>query len=164
VEVHVSTDQPRDRESNLPDSNQDAPTGRVATTVVVPADQSMVALLGPGDEILRVIERNVDSEVHVRGNEITITGAPGDNAIATRLIEELLELIRAGQALSADAVNRIVGMLTTPSTERPADVLSLSILSRRGKTIRPKTLNQKHYVDAIDDHTIVFGIGPAGSS
>jgi phosphate starvation-inducible PhoH-like protein len=163
VEVHVSTDQPRDRESNLPDSNQDAPTGRVATTVVVPADQSMVALLGPGDEILRVIERNVDSEVHVRGNEITITGAPGDNAIATRLIEELLELIRAGQALSADAVNRIVGMLTTPSTERPADVLSLSILSRRGKTIRPKTLNQKHYVDAIDDHTIVFGIGPAGT-
>ena len=54
-------------------------------------------------------------------------------------------------------------MLTAASTERPADVLNLSILSRRGKTIRPKTLNQKHYVDAIDDHTIVFGIGPAGT-
>ena len=42
-------------------------------------------------------------------------------------------------------------------------MLTLDILSRRGKTIRPKTLNQKHYVDAIDAHTIVFGIGPAGT-
>ncbi len=54
-------------------------------------------------------------------------------------------------------------MLTADSNARPADVLSLSILSRRGKTIRPKTLNQKRYVDAIDKHTIVFGIGPAGT-
>ena len=59
--------------------------------------------------------------------------------------------------------SRVYGMLTAASTERPADVLNLSILSRRGKTIRPKTLNQKHYVDAIDNHTIVFGIGPAGT-
>ena len=42
-------------------------------------------------------------------------------------------------------------------------MLSLDILSRRGRTIRPKTLNQKRYVDAIDSHTIVFGIGPAGT-
>ena len=47
--------------------------------------------------------------------------------------------------------------------ESPAEVLSLDILSRRGKTIRPKTLNQKRYVDAIDANTIVFGIGPAGT-
>jgi phosphate starvation-inducible PhoH-like protein len=123
----------------------------------------MVALLGSRDELLRVIEKSVDSDVHVRGNEITITGAPADNAIATRLIEQLLELVAAGQHLSPDAVSRVLAMLNQPSGERPADVLSLSILSRRGKTIRPKTLNQKHYVDAIDQHTIVFGIGPAGT-
>jgi len=120
-------------------------------------------LLGPSDEVLRVIERRVSSDLHVRGNEITITGAPAVNALATRLIEELLELTRAGQQLTPDAVERVYGMLTAASTERPAEVLNLSILSRRGKTIRPKTLNQKHYVDAIDDHTIVFGIGPAGT-
>jgi len=45
----------------------------------------------------------------------------------------------------------------------PADVLTHNILSSRGKTIRPKTLNQKRYVDAIDKHTVVFGIGPAGT-
>ncbi|MBV9592449.1 MAG: PhoH family protein [Actinobacteria bacterium] len=123
----------------------------------------MVALLGSRDELLRVIEKNLDSDIHVRGNEITITGQPADNAVATRLIEELLELVRAGQNLTPDAVSRVRGMLSQPSGERPAEVLSLSILSRRGKTIRPKTLNQKHYVDAIDKHTIVFGIGPAGT-
>ena len=135
----------------------------VVTTLIVPGDQSMVALLGPSDEVLRVIERTVPSDLHVRGNEITITGAPADNAITTRLVEQLLEMIAAGQRLTPDAVGRVYGMLTEASTERPADVLNLSILSRRGKTIRPKTLNQKHYVDAIDQHTIIFGIGPAGT-
>jgi phosphate starvation-inducible PhoH-like protein len=60
-------------------------------------------------------------------------------------------------------VSRALGILTADTGERPAEVLSLNILSRRGKNIRPKTLNQKRYVDAIDKHTIVFGIGPAGT-
>ena len=60
-------------------------------------------------------------------------------------------------------MSRSLGILTADSGERPAEVLSLNILSRRGKNIRPKTLNQKRYVDAIDKHTIVFGIGPAGT-
>ena len=54
-------------------------------------------------------------------------------------------------------------MLRAETTERPADVLCLNILSNRGRSIRPKTLNQKRYVDSIDKHTITFGIGPAGT-
>ncbi len=119
----------------------------------------MVALLGPSDEVLRVIERTVPSDLHVRGNEITITGGPARQRPDDPLGRAVLEMIAAGQRLTPDAVGRVFGMLTEASTERPADVLNLSILSRRGKTIRPKTLNQKHYVDAIDQHTIVFGIG-----
>jgi phosphate starvation-inducible PhoH-like protein len=129
----------------------------------VPGEQAMVALLGARDELLGVIERSLASDIHVRGNEITITGAPSDNATAVRLIEELLELIKAGQNLTPDAITRALGILGAESGERPAEVLSLNILSRRGKNIRPKTLNQKRYVDAIDKHTIVFGIGPAGT-
>jgi phosphate starvation-inducible PhoH-like protein len=136
---------------------------RASTTVIVPADQSMVALLGSGDELLRVVERAVASDIHVRGNEITITGRPSDNAVAVRLFEELLELLRGGHTLTPDQVTRTLGMLTTDTNARPAEVLNLNILSRRGKNIRPKTVNQKHYVDAIDVHTIVFGIGPAGT-
>jgi phosphate starvation-inducible PhoH-like protein len=123
----------------------------------------MVALLGSRDQLLRVIEQQLDSDIHVRGNEITITGKPADNATAVRLFEELLDLIKTGQNLTPDSVARVYGILTAETGERPAEVLSLNILSRRGRNIRPKTLNQKHYVDAIDKHTIVFGIGPAGT-
>jgi phosphate starvation-inducible protein PhoH and related proteins len=136
---------------------------RAQTKITVPDPQVMVNLLGAGDEILRLVERSVASDVHVRGNEITITGAPADNAQVERLFTELLELIQKGETLTADAVRRTVGMLEQGTAERPADVLTLNILSRRGRTIRPKTLGQKRYVDSIDEHTIVFGIGPAGT-
>lgn len=72
-------------------------------------------------------------------------------------------MVAGGQVLTPDAVDRSIGMLRQQTAERPADVLTLNILSNRGRTIRPKTLNQKRYVDAIDEHTVVFGIGPAGT-
>jgi phosphate starvation-inducible PhoH-like protein len=137
--------------------------GTAQTKIVVPGSQAMVGLLGSRDELLRIIEEALASDIHVRGNEITISGDPADNALAVRLFEELLELVAAGQTLTADSVRHSLGMLQAGEAERPAEVLSLNILSRRGRTIRPKTLNQKRYVDAIDRHTIVFGIGPAGT-
>jgi phosphate starvation-inducible protein PhoH and related proteins len=136
---------------------------RVQTKIVVPDAQKMVSLLGPRDEILKLVERAVASDVHVRGNEITISGGPADNALAERIFAELLELVEKGEILTADAVRRTVGMLEQGTAERPAEVLTLNILSRRGRTIRPKTLGQKRYVDSIDQNTIVFGIGPAGT-
>jgi phosphate starvation-inducible protein PhoH and related proteins len=136
---------------------------RAQTRIIVDDPHTMVRLLGAGDEILRLVERSVASDVHVRGNEITVTGRPADNALVERIFSELLELIQKGETLTADAVRRTVGMLEEGTAERPAEVLTLNILSRRGRTIRPKTLGQKRYVDAIDAHTVVFGIGPAGT-
>jgi phosphate starvation-inducible protein PhoH and related proteins len=135
----------------------------VRTTITVPDSVSMVALLGSADELLRLVEDEVDTDVHVRGNEIAVTGQPADNAFAVAVFDELIALLGTGQTLRPDSVRRVIGMLRAGGAERPADVLSLDILSRRGRTIRPKTLNQKHYVDAIDAHTVVFGIGPAGT-
>ncbi len=135
----------------------------MTTRFVVPTDVQMVGLLGPRDELLRMIEARVASSVHVRGNEITITGIAADNALAVRLFEELVQLMQSGQNLSPDAVGRTLGILQADTEQRPAEVLSLNILSRRGKNIRPKTVNQKAYVDAIDNNTITFGIGPAGT-
>jgi phosphate starvation-inducible PhoH-like protein len=130
---------------------------------VVPSSINMVSLLGPGDEHLPVIESAFGADVHVRGNQITMTGEPGQIALAERLLDELVTIIRTGQGISPETVERVIGMLKAETTERPADVLSLNILSNRGRTIRPKTLNQKRYVDSIDKHTITFGIGPAGT-
>jgi phosphate starvation-inducible PhoH-like protein len=142
-----------------------APRGQQAVhKIVVPSDVAMVSLLGAGDELLRTVERAFPrADVHVRGNEITITGPHGEVALVERLLDELLAVLGSGQPLSTDAVERAAAMLRQQTTERPADVLTLNILSNRGRTIRPKTLNQKRYVDAIDEHTVVFGIGPAGT-
>lgn len=136
---------------------------RVQNKITVADPQLMVSLLGPSDEVLRLIEKSLTSDILVRGNEITLSGSPADNALAERVFTELLELVSKGERLTADAVGRIVGMLKQGTEERPAEVLTLNILSHRGRTIRPKTLGQKHYVDAIDAHTINFGIGPAGT-
>jgi phosphate starvation-inducible PhoH-like protein len=131
--------------------------------ITVADPRIMVQLLGTGDRNLRVIETALASDVMVLGQEITISGAAADNVLAERLFAELLELIEKGETLTEDAVRRTAEMLTEGTAERPAEVLTLNILSRRGRTIRPKTLGQKKYVDAIDEHTIVFGIGPAGT-
>ena len=110
-----------------------------------------------------MIERGFGCEIHVRGNRITLAGDPGEVALAERLLDELVAIIRTGQGVTPETVERVAGMLRAETTERPADVLSLNILSNRGRSIRPKTVNQKRYVEAIDKHTITFGIGPAGT-
>jgi phosphate starvation-inducible protein PhoH and related proteins len=123
----------------------------------------MVSLLGSGDELLHVIEREFVADIHVRGNEITATGDPAEIALVNDLFAEMVELQRKGTDLTADVVERAAAMLRAKHGIRPADVLTVGILSARGRTIRPKTLNQKRYADAIDKHTIVFAIGPAGT-
>jgi phosphate starvation-inducible PhoH-like protein len=80
-----------------------------------------------------------------------------------KLFTEMTVVIRSGQSLTVDAVLRSIAMLGHEPAESPAEVLSLNIVSNRGRTIRPKTANQKRYVDAIEDNTITFGIGPAGT-
>jgi phosphate starvation-inducible PhoH-like protein len=142
------------------------PAGTAEATVqtkITVDPQHMVSLLGARDEVLKRIEQALAADVHVRGNEVTLAGSPADVAMAERVFAELTELIGKGGTLTGDSVRRIVGMLADGTAERPADVLTLNIISRRGRNIRPKTLGQKKYVDSIDQHTIVFGIGPAGT-
>jgi phosphate starvation-inducible PhoH-like protein len=126
-------------------------------------DNAVLALLGSSDENLRVAEQLLAADVHVRGNEVTLSGQPADVAFADRVFTELVTLAQRGQQVGQDSVRSTVAMLSEGESESPAEVLSLDIVSRRGRTIRPKTLNQKRYVDAIDKNTIVFGIGPAGT-
>ena len=123
----------------------------------------VVGLLGTGDRNLRALEELLTADIHVRGNRVTLTGEPADVALAERVLAELVSIVRHGTTLTPDLVRHSVTMMSDGSGASPADVLSLDIISRRGKTIRPKTLNQKRYVDAIDTNTVVFGMGPAGT-
>ncbi|MCX5133258.1 PhoH family protein [Streptomyces sp. NBC_00340] len=144
--------------------------GQARAHFTVPAKHPMVTVLGSGDSLLRVIETAFPAaDIHVRGNEISAVGDAGEVALVQRLFDEMMLVLRTGQPMTEDAVERSIAMLRASENgegdgqETPAEVLTQNILSSRGRTIRPKTLNQKRYVDAIDKHTIVFGIGPAGT-
>lgn len=148
MEVTLSVSQPLSRQAGV-------------RKITIPASIDLVNLFGPRDEFLAVMERHFEADVHVRGNEVTLSGANAEIAKAADALAELVTILRAGQGLTAETVERVVTMADEGVS--PAQVLTHDILSSRGKTIRPKTLNQKRYVDAIDAHTVVFGIGPAGT-
>jgi phosphate starvation-inducible PhoH-like protein len=134
------------------------------TLITVPPAIPMVSLIGANDANLRAIEAAFPSvNITVRSNEITLRGPHIDVVAIEKLFTEMTVVIRSGQSLSVDAVQRSIAMLGHEPAESPAEVLSLNIVSNRGRTIRPKTANQKRYVDAIEENTITFGIGPAGT-
>ncbi|MFI6443599.1 PhoH family protein [Kitasatospora sp. NPDC050543] len=136
--------------------------------IVIPEKHPMVTLLGTADSLLRVIEDGFPAaDIHVRGNEVTATGERTEVALVQQLFNEMMLVLRTGQPLTEDAVERSIAMLRSaadnPDAPAPSEVFTANILSNRGRTIRPKTLNQQRYVEAIDKHTVVFGLGPAGT-
>ena len=128
--------------------------------VLVPGNHHMVELLGQRDELLRLVETAFPVTIHVRGNEITVSGNAADAERVGRLFEELVLLLEQGHALDADGVGRTIEMMKRD--QRPSEVLSTEVLRGR-KSVRPKTGGQKRYVDAIAANTVTFGIGPAGT-
>ena len=130
--------------------------------ILVPGNQSMVALLGQRDELLRLVEAAFDSEILVRGNEITITGPRREAEQVGSLFRELIELLERGHELTTASVGQTIDLIKGDGV-KPTDVLGDVLLTRRGKGIAPKTLGQKRYVDAIRKATVTFAIGPAGT-
>ncbi|RFA08909.1 phosphate starvation-inducible protein PhoH [Subtercola boreus] len=126
---------------------------------------AMVRLLGPQDRLVTLVEKQYPAvSIHVRGNQITLQGPNTDVEAARRLVDELVEMVRNGnEELTEIEVTASARMLDAGSSMSPSAALGEPIVSSRGKTVRAKTLGQKKYVDAIDENTIVFGIGPAGT-
>ena len=134
----------------------------VTRTLTLPEDVAPVTLLGARDEVLRAIEKGfTDVDIHVRGTAVTVSGPAARVDTVVVLLSELIDVARTGTPLTADAVERAVGLLETAA--RPTEVLTDDILTSHGRTIRPKSLGQKAYTDAIEESTITFGIGPAGT-
>ena len=138
------------------------PDTAVIRTLTLPEDVAPVTLLGARDEVLRAIEKGfTDVDIHVRGTAVTVSGPAARVDTVVVLLSELIDVARTGTPLTADAVERAVGLLETST--RPTEVLTDDILTSHGRTIRPKSLGQKAYTDAIEESTITFGIGPAGT-
>jgi phosphate starvation-inducible PhoH-like protein len=130
--------------------------------ILVPGDQSMVALLGQQDELLKLVEAAFSSRIIVRGNEITITGPAHEAERVGVLFEELIALLEKGHDLNASSVGRSIELIKGEEAT-PTEVLGDLLLTGRGKGIAPKTLGQKRYVDAMRRATVTFSIGPAGT-
>jgi phosphate starvation-inducible PhoH-like protein len=130
--------------------------------LVVPPGRDMIDLLGQGDHLLKLIEEQFEADICVRGNEITINGDGSEAQAVSALFSEMLQLLERGNTLTPDSIDRAIDMIKRDEGS-PASAFSDIILAHRGKTIRPKTAGQKRYVDAIRNHTVTFGIGPAGT-
>ena len=134
-----------------------------ASTVsfVVSGAHLMSGLLGERDEHLRYIEDEFPScTIHVRGNEISISGA--DATLVSKLFEELTELLQRGENLDRSIVIRSIVMVR--ANQSPSRILTEEILrTSGGRVIRAKTAGQRRYVEAIRDNVVTFGVGPAGT-
>jgi len=130
--------------------------------LIVPEGVDMVELLGEGDHLLKLVEDQFESEILVRGNEITISGETAEVQAVSALFTELFTLVEGHARLTPDSIDRAIDMLRHDDCS-PSTLFSDVILTHRGKTIRAKTAGQKRYVDAIRANTVTFGIGPAGT-
>ena len=130
--------------------------------ILVPGSQPMVSLLGQRDELLKLVEGAFDSQIMVRGNEITITGEGEEAEKVAFLFEEMLTILGQGQILTPESVGQTIDMVKT-DRGRPSEVFGDVVLTTRGRSLAPKTLGQKRYVDAIRRSTVTFSIGPAGT-
>ncbi len=144
---------------NQPTDNTTAPVTRVIDV----EDVAMIRVLGVHDRVLGQVEKECPLvTIHARGNQISVSGDTADVDEAIDLLDELINLARHGVEVGVGEVSQ-AARIKQESDEVASDVLAHPIISRNGRTIRPKTLGQKKYVDSIDHNTIVFGIGPAGT-
>ncbi|MDK8668565.1 PhoH family protein [Corynebacterium marquesiae] len=121
------------------------------------------SVLGSADDNLRVLNNRLDADLFARGNVVTVTGPDYEVARAAKILDELEAIARRGHAVSTDTVKHTMDMVAVEAPQSVSAALAADIVKRRGKAIRPKTVGQSEYVQAIDDNTVVFGVGPAGS-
>ncbi len=124
---------------------------------------NMPEMLGNQDSNLKLVEDRLSVEIFVLGDKIEIEGEEEATVLASDVINELLKQVKQGQELDVDAVLRTIDAIKAKDEYKPHQLYNDSILTYRGKIIRPKTPGQKRYVDAIREHTLVFAIGPAGT-
>jgi len=134
--------------------------------LAIPDHLSPFQVLGENDQALAALEDAVpDTDVHVRGHQVTLRGTEDALRRGEHIMRSLIELASTGQAVTAEAVQRAANLYgdDRASGRKLEQVLSRTILSSRGRKIRPKTMGQKSYIEAIESSTITFGIGPAGT-
>jgi phosphate starvation-inducible PhoH-like protein len=136
------------------------PTQR-AQRVIELDDRVAVELAGEHDRVLRSLEERLDLEIALRGNRLTLTGDEARVRAAAEVVEQLAGLVRAGRPIEPGTVAAVADAVE--GAEPVGSMLGDVVWRHRQTLVTPRTAGQKRYVDAIRDHTITFGIGPAGT-
>jgi phosphate starvation-inducible protein PhoH and related proteins len=124
-------------------------------------NETAAELAGSQDVVLRELEERLGCDVYLRGNVLTLDGDDAEVTDAATIVDELVGLVERGHEIAPETVDVVSGAIG--EEERPADILEDVIWRHRATKVAPRTVNQKRYVDSIRNHTVTFGIGPAGT-
>ena len=128
------------------------------------AMEQAVSLFGSFDENVKLIENEYDVSIISRGSELKVMGDVENVDKAARALRSMLAMINKGESLTEQNVRYVLTLVNEGNEDKIASMSSGSIcISSKGRPIKPKTLGQKRYCDAILNNTITFGIGPAGT-
>ncbi len=134
---------------------------RAMQQVLEVSNEVAAELAGVGDGMLDSLRERLGCSIALRGNKLTLDGAPEHVGEARAVVDELVELVEGGHQIGPDTIGAVVAALDQSADIR--DVFEDVVWRHRGKKIAPKTVTQKRYVDAIRRCTVTFGIGPAGT-
>ena len=138
--------------------------GRTSVQVTFDDNRLLQLLAGERNAHLKIIERQLDVQVHLRGNQFTISGARADVEIGERLLHELADLVQDGYPLYESDILFAIQILSDNINRRLRDIfLDQVFIASNKRAISPKSVKQKEYIEAIRSYDIVFGIGPAGT-
>ena len=122
------------------------------------------ALFGAFDENIRMIEREFGVSIVSRGSDLKIIGEPENADKAVRAINSLLVLINKGETLTDQNIRYVISLTNEGNEDKISQITTDSIcITSKGRPVKPKTLGQRKYTKAIDENTITFGVGPAGT-
>ena len=137
---------------------------RASIQVILDDNRLLQLLAGEQNANLKIIERNLDVQVHLRGNQLTVAGAQSDVEISERLLNELADLIQDGYPLYESDILFAIQILSDNINRRLKDIfLDQVFIASNKKAISPKSIKQKEYIEAIRSYDIAFGVGPAGT-
>lgn len=124
----------------------------------------IISLFGSFDENVNLLQRQYDVSILSRGNDIRINGDEKAVKEAASAIGMLLEMIRKGETVSEQSIRYVSSMVSEGAQEEITQLCGDGIcVTVSGKVVKPKTVGQKKYIDAISKNTIVLGVGPAGT-
>ncbi len=136
-----------------------------ATTPVTFDDNTLLQVLaGEQNAHLKIIEKQLGVQVHQRGNQLTVSGAKADVEIVERLLNELADLVRGGYPIFESDILFAIQILSDNINRRLRDIfLDQVFIASNKRTISPKSIKQKEYIEAMRSYDVVFGVGPAGT-